>query len=247
MISCLIVDDEQAAIDLMTTFVKQTPFLSLVASTTNPIEAIGIVQSQPIDLVFVDIQMPQISGLNFAKILQNKTKVIFTTAYSEFAIEAFELEAIDYLTKPIPYERFLKAVQKLLNQKVSIPINPNLKVTPPEEEFVFVKTETKGKMIRVNYKDICYAESLKNYITIHTNSEQVTTLMTMKDLEDRLPTERFMRIHKSYIVALDKVRLIDGNQILLQDVKGYIPLGESFRNDFFDMLDSKVLGGKNKK
>ena len=247
MITCIIVDDEQTAIDLMKVFVNQTPFLSLVASTTNPIEAIEMIQSQPIDLVFVDIQMPQLSGLSFAKIVQNKTKVIFTTAYSEFAIEAFELEAVDYLTKPIPYERFLKAVQKLLNQRVSIPASQQVKLPQAEEDFVFVKTETKGKMIRINYKDICFAESLKNYITIHTKTEQVTTLMTMKDLEDKLPLEKFMRVHKSYIVALDKIKLIDGNQISLQDTKSLIPLGDSFRNDFFDTLDSKVLGGKNKK
>jgi DNA-binding LytR/AlgR family response regulator len=246
MINCLVVDDEHAAVEILSTFIAQTPFLTLAHATTNPIEAINIVQNQAIDLTFLDIQMPQISGLDFMKIVQGKTKFVLTTAYSEFAIDGFELDAIDYLMKPIAYERFLKAVQKMMNITTG-GSSQAWKTQPTEmEDYIFVKTENKGKMIRVNFKDITYVEGLKNYISIHTKDEEVITLMNMKDLEERLPTENFMRVHKSYIICTDRIKLIDGNQIALNDVKGYVPLGESYRNIFFDTIDNKVMGGKNK-
>ncbi|MCU0468976.1 MAG: LytTR family DNA-binding domain-containing protein [Arcicella sp.] len=246
MIKCLIVDDEHAAVEILSTFIEQTPFLTLTHATTNPIEAIGVVQNQSIDLTFLDIQMPQISGLDFMKIVQGKTKFVLTTAYSQFALDGYELDAIDYLMKPIAYERFLKAVQKMMNLTTGgssqVWKNPVAEI----EDYIFVKTENKGKMVRINFKDITYIEGLKNYIAIHTKDEQIVTLMNMKDLEERLPTENFMRVHKSYIICTDRIKLIDGNQISLADVKGYVPLGESYRNIFFDTIDNKVMGGKNK-
>ncbi|MDZ7899543.1 MAG: LytTR family DNA-binding domain-containing protein [Arcicella sp.] len=246
MINCLIVDDEHGAVEILSKFVEQTPFLTLVHSTTNPIEAISIVQNQTIDLTFLDIEMPQISGLDFMKIVGDKTKFVLTTAYSQFAVEGFELDAIDYLMKPIPYERFLKAVHKMMN--ITTGGSPKLWKVPANEleDYIFVKTENKGKMIRINFKDITYVEGLKNYISIHTKDEEIITLMNMKDLEERLPDESFMRVHKSYIICTDRIKLIDGNQIALHDVKGYVPLGESYRNIFFDTIDNKIMGGKNR-
>ncbi|GGF03936.1 LytR/AlgR family response regulator transcription factor [Hymenobacter cavernae] len=243
MISCLIVDDEQSAIDILKMFIAKTPFLTLAASTTNPLEALGIVQSQPIDLVFLDIHMPQLSGLDFMRLIKGKSKVVLTTAYSEFAVEGFELEVLDYLLKPIAFERFLKAAQKALNTFAT----PSARWQAPAEEsddYIFVKTENKGKMVKIDFQDIIYVEGMKNYLSINTPDESIVSLLNIKDLEERLPAKSFMRVHKSYIVSLNKIKALDGNQILFKDIKAYVPLGETYRNAFFEALQKKVMNGK---
>ncbi|MCA8832859.1 LytR/AlgR family response regulator transcription factor [Hymenobacter pini] len=242
MISCLIVDDEQGAIDILRTFIEKTPFLTLVGSSTNPVEALSLLQRQPVDLLFLDIHMPQLSGLDFMRLIQGKTKVILTTAYSEFAVEGFELEALDYLLKPIAFERFLKAAQKALNTS----IEPSARWQPAEkpDDYIFVKTESKGKMTKVNFDEIVYVEGMKNYLAIHTAEERIVTLLNIKDLEDRLPPKNFMRVHKSYVVSMDKIKALDGNQIMFKDMKAYVPLGDTYRNAFFEALQEKVMGGK---
>ncbi|WP_245849725.1 LytR/AlgR family response regulator transcription factor [Hymenobacter crusticola] len=236
-------DDEQSAIDLLKMFIAKTPFLTLAASTTNPLEALGIVQSQPIDLVFLDIHMPQLSGLDFMRLIKGKSRVVLTTAYSEFAVEGFELEVLDYLLKPIAFERFLKAAQKALN----VFATPSARWQAPVEEaddYIFVKTENKGKMVKVDFQDIIYIEGMKNYLSINTAEESIVTLLNIKDLEERLPAKSFMRVHKSYIVSLNKIRALDGNQILFKDIKSYVPLGETYRNAFFEALQKKVMSSK---
>ncbi|TGE16956.1 LytR/AlgR family response regulator transcription factor [Hymenobacter elongatus] len=242
MISCLIVDDEQGAVDILKTFIDKTPFLTLAGSTTNPIEALSLVQDQAIDLIFLDIHMPQISGLDFMRLIKGKTRVILTTAYSEFAVEGFELEALDYLLKPIAFERFLKAAQKALNTSME----PSARWQSPdkEDDYIFVKTESKGKMTKVNFDEIIFVEGMKNYVSINTGDDRIITLLNIKDLEDRLPTKNFMRVHKSYIVSLNKIRALDGNQILFKDMKAFVPLGDTYRTAFFEALQQKVMGGK---
>lgn len=242
MISCLIVDDEQSAIDILRVFVEKTPFLTLAASTTNPVEALGILQHQSIDLLFLDIHMPQLSGLDILPLVRSQTKVILTTAYSEFAVTGFELEALDYLLKPIAFERFLKAAHKALN----LLAEPSVRWQPEDKaaDYIFVKTEIKGKMTKVSFEDIVYIEGMKNYVSIHTADEQITTLLNMKDLEERLPAKHFMRVHKSYLVSLNKIRAVDGNQILLKGLKAYVPLGDTYRNAFFESLQKQVMGNK---
>ncbi|MCB2409835.1 LytR/AlgR family response regulator transcription factor [Hymenobacter lucidus] len=242
MISCLIVDDEQGAIDILKTFIDKTPFLTLAGSTTNPIEALSIVQNQAIDLIFLDIHMPQLSGLDFMRLHKGKSKVILTTAYSEFAVEGFELEALDYLLKPIAFERFLKAAQKALN--TSMETSARWQPAEKEDDYIFVKTESKGKMTKVNFDEIVFVEGMKNYISINTAEDRIVTLLNIKDMEDRLPPKNFMRVHKSYIVSLNKIKALDGNQILFKDMKAYVPLGETYRNAFFEALQEKVMGGK---
>ena len=242
MISCLVVDDEQGAIDILRTFIEKTPFLSLKGTTTSPMEALSLMQQQPIDLIFLDIHMPQISGLDFMPLLKGKARVILTTAYSEFAVQGFEQEALDYLLKPIAFERFLKAAQKALNAS----IEPSARWQPAEQEddYIFVKTESKGKMTKVNFADIIYVEGMKNYLSIHTKDDQVISLLNMKDLEERLPAKQFMRVHKSYLVSLTKIKAIDGNHIVFNDMKAHVPLGETYRNAFFDALNQKMMGAK---
>jgi DNA-binding LytR/AlgR family response regulator len=240
VIQCLIVDDEQEAINILRQFVEKTPFLQLAASTTNPVEALRIVATQPIDLVFLDIHMPQLSGLDAMPLLAGKCQVILTTAYSEFAVRGFELEALDYLLKPIAFERFLKAAQKAL--KTQAPVA--LPVALPPDNYIFVKTESKGKMRKVAFEEIVFVEGLKNYVSIYTEQERIITLLNIKDLQERLPPAQFMRVHKSYIVSLPKIKALDGNLILFQDGKASAPLGDTYRRGFFEALQRNVVGGK---
>ncbi len=242
MITCFIVDDEQGAIDILRTFIEKTPFLSLVGSATNPLEALNVLQQEAVDLLFLDIHMPQLSGLDLMRLLKGQTKVILTTAYSEFAVAGFELEALDYLLKPVAFERFLKAAQKALNASMA----PAARWQPDETpaDYIFVKTESKGKMSKVNFSEIMYVEGMKNYVAIHTHEGQVITLLNIKDLEERLPSKRFMRVHKSYIVSLDKIHALDGNQIFFKGLKAHVPLGDTYRPAFFEALQEKVMSGR---
>jgi len=241
MISCIIVDDEQHAIDVLIHYISQTPFLQLVKATTNPIEGLEIVNTQKIDLVFLDIQMPELSGLDVARTIQGKAKVILTTAYSEFAAEGFDLEVVDYLLKPIPLPRFFKAVQRVLNTVTS-----SVTATPNEEsiedDYIFVKTELKGKMLKINLRDIDYIEGMKNYVAIYHAGQKTMALLNMKDLEERLPKKYFLRVHKSYIVSVNKIVAIEGNLVVLKNVKAEILLGETYRNSFYDLMKHKLMG-----
>jgi len=238
MTTCIIVDDEQHAIDVLEHYVKQIPSLRLLASFTNPLQALELLNREKVDLLFLDIQMPDISGLDFIRAIQGRSKVILTTAYSEFVTEGFELEVEDYLLKPIPFPRFLKAVQRIQQAQ------PNGESSIPEpgvDDYFFVKTELKGKMLRVNFSDIDYIESMKNYVAIHHNGIKTLALLTMKDLEDRLPPARFMRIHRSFIIPVDRITAIEGNTVMLRNVREGILLGETYRPAFLEKMRGKML------
>jgi DNA-binding LytR/AlgR family response regulator len=242
MITCLIVDDEQSATNVLKSYVEKIPFLELGAIANDPLEALKILHDKKIDLMFVDVQMPNLSGVELVKMIQGKkTKIVFTTAYAEFAVEGFEHEALDYLLKPISFERFLKAAQRALDVSAFSP--SEWQPAAKEDGYIFVKTELKGKMLKVNFKDIMYIEGLKNYVSIYTPEERIISYISFKQLEEILPSN-FMRVHKSYIVSMDKIKAVDGNQILLHTMKAYIPLGETYRAPFFDMLQQKIMGGK---
>jgi len=234
MTTCIIVDDEQHAIDVLEHYVKQIPSLRLLASFTNPLQALELLNREKVDLLFLDIQMPDISGLDFIRAIEGRSKVILTTAYSEFVTEGFELEVEDYLLKPIPFPRFLKAVQRLQQTETDVP-------EPGVDDYFFVKTELKGKMLRVNFTDIDYIESMKNYVAIHHNGTKTLALLTMKDLEDRLPPARFMRIHRSFIIPVDKITAIEGNMVMLRNVREGILLGETYRPAFLEKMRGKML------
>ncbi|MFB6454990.1 LytR/AlgR family response regulator transcription factor [Chitinophaga sp. Hz27] len=239
MINCLIVDDEQHAIDILVHYVKQTAFLNLLHATTTPLEALQIINTQKVDLVFLDIQMPEISGIDFIKTIRTNTKVILTTAYSEFAAESFDLEVIDYLLKPVPFPRFLKASQRALNLISSGISQMNDELV--DDDYIFVKTELKGKMLKVNLKDIDYIEGMKNYVAIHHNGQKTMALLNMKDLEERLPRKHYMRVHKSFIISIAKITAVEGNQILLKNVKADILLGETYKPGFLEMMKEKIM------
>ncbi len=215
MINCIIVDDEQHAIDILDHYVKQTPHLNLVASFTNPIEALQLLGQQKIDLAFLDIQMPELSGIDLIKAIQGKTKVILTTAYSEFALEGYELYVVDYLMKPIRLPRFLAAVQKAVEQLNAG--NETQKETA-EDDYIFVKTESKGKLLKINLADIDYIESMKNYMALHRGGQKTLVYTSMKELEDRLPKKQFIRVHKSFIIPVSRITGIEGNLLRLKNV-----------------------------
>ncbi len=239
MINCLVVDDEQHAIDIIVHYIKQIPFLNLVDTALNPIEGLQIVGSKQIDLIFLDIQMPEISGIDFIKAINGKCRVILTTAYSEFAVEGFNLDVIDYLMKPISMPRFLAATQKalkLINPPVTDHENDDV-----EDDYIFVKTESKGKMLKINLADIDYVEGMKNYVGIFCGTTKTLVYATMKDMEERLPQKQFYRVHKSFIVAISKITGIEGNRVLIKNVNAEILLGESYKPAFMEMIKSKLV------
>jgi DNA-binding LytR/AlgR family response regulator len=249
MIKCIIVDDEPSAIDILKIYVDKIPYLEVVLASTDAIEALTYLKANPVDLVFLDINMPDISGLDFAHLAKGKAKIIFTTAYAEFALESYKHEALDYLMKPVSFNDFLTASQKMLALVNAQPRNVEKVALIEEKEdaddYIYVKTEHKGKLMKILYSDILYIESLKNYISIYTtDKEQTVTLLTMKEMEERLPSNIFFRSHKSFIVSLDKIKAIDGNEIILQNIKDKIPLGATYRDALFLILNPKILGNK---
>jgi DNA-binding LytR/AlgR family response regulator len=244
-LKCIAVDDEPLALDIIEDYVSKVPFLELVKRTENAIEALQMVQAGGIDLVFLDIQMPDLTGIQFLKIASGKTNYILTTAYSQYALESYDLNVSDYLLKPIAFDRFYKAVEKVYNQllkaePVAVALAPEPVATPVSaphtaQDFIFVKTEHKIQKIQLN--DILYIEGLKDYISIFTRTERVITLQNMKKMEETLPKGEFIRVHKSYIIALDKIESIERSRISIASKT--IPIGDTYRDEFFKLIDGK--------
>lgn len=240
MINCIIVDDEQHAIDILVHYVKQTPLLNLVATTTNPIEALQMVATQKIDLIFLDIQMPELSGMDLIKAIHGKAKIILTTAYSEFALESYELDVVDYLLKPIRLPRFLQAVQKAINELEDRNIEKHT-LDDAEDDYIFVKTESKGKLLKINLNEIDYIEGMKNYVAIYCGGKKTLVYTSMKDLEERLSKKQFIRVHKSFIIPIAKITGIEGNVLRLKNVSAEVLIGESYKEDLMDIIRNKMI------
>jgi DNA-binding LytR/AlgR family response regulator len=246
MIKVIIVDDEPLAQDVLETYVEKFPELSLVKKCNNALEANEVLKSQEIDLMFLDIQMPQLTGIDFLKTLTRPPLVIFTTAYPNYALEGFELNALDYLVKPISLERFIKAVNKAVEHiklqrhepTGTIGTTANEGVDP---DYIFVKADK--KLIKVNYHDIIYIEGLKDYVIIRMETQRVITLQTMKSLEDKLPPTRFKRIHRSYIINIDKINAIVGNmvEVMEKNQPKHLPIGKNYRDELNDMIEKNKL------
>jgi two-component system, LytTR family, response regulator len=242
MIRCIIVDDEPLALHVLEDYMSKIPFLQLVKATTNPIEALTLVQEGNIDLVFLDVQMPELTGIQFLRIANGKAKVILTTAYPQYALEGYELDVIDYLLKPIAFDRFFKSVQKAqgIMQPAAKPLQSEPVQKPQQDflsDFIFVKTEHKIQKVYLN--DILFIEGLKDYISIFTNAERIITLQNMKKMEDALPAKNFMRVHKSYIVSINKIDSIERSRIFIGDK--VIPVGDTYRDEFFKVIDGKNI------
>ncbi|WP_276360177.1 LytTR family DNA-binding domain-containing protein [Daejeonella sp. H1SJ63] len=234
MFTCYIVDDEPHAIETLASYIKKAPGLELLGSSTNPLEALELINtSVHPDITFLDIDMPQLSGLDLAGLISDRTAVIFTTAFPDYALGAFEKNAADYLLKPISFERFLNSVKKVSGHiKTQIPT--------PENDHIFIKTNIKGKVTRLNLTDLIYVESIKNYVIIYTADEKLITYLTMKELEAALPSERFFRVHKSYIVNADRIKTVNGVNILLQN-NIPIPLGQIYKIALQDYINAKLV------
>jgi len=239
MINCLIVDDEQHAIDILVHYVSQTPYLHLAASNTNPIEALQIVNTQKIDLIFLDIQMPELTGIDFIKAIQGKAEVILTTAYSEFALESYELNVVDYLLKPIRFPRFLQAVQKVADEASERQGEQH--TMDLEDDYIFVKTESKGKLLKINLHEIDYIEGMKNYVAIFCGGKKTLVYTSMKELEERLPHKSFIRVHKSFIIPIAKITGIEGNLLRLKNVTAEVQIGESYKADLMEIIRNKMI------
>jgi DNA-binding LytR/AlgR family response regulator len=245
MIRCLVVDDEPLALHILEDYISKMPFLQLVKATTNPIEALTMVQAAEADLVFLDVQMPELTGIQFLKIANGKAKVILTTAYPQYALEGYELDVVDYLLKPIAFDRFFKSVQKaqsIIQPVVAKPQQIVVQAEPVQQDdfstdFIFVKTE--HKIQKVYLHDIMFIEGLKDYISIFTSAERIITLQGMKKMEDALPEKHFVRVHKSYIVALNKIDSIERSRIQIGDK--IIPVGDTYRDEFFRMIENKNI------
>jgi two-component system, LytTR family, response regulator len=239
MFNCLIVDDEPLARNLISEYVAKVPYLRLVTTCSNALAAMEVLRKEPIDLLFLDIQMPELTGISFLKSLQKKPFVILTTAYSQYALEGYELDVVDYLLKPITFERFLKAVDKVNNRVGSQPVEvvkgDNTSAGPA---FVFVKDGT--RLVKVFLDDILYVEGLKDYVTIHTKNQKVITLQRLKTLEELLPADKFMRIHHSYIISLNAIEAVQKGEVKIGNT--LLPVSESYKKPFKDFIDSRQMG-----
>jgi DNA-binding LytR/AlgR family response regulator len=231
------IDDEPLALRLVSDYVSKTPFLELVGSFDNPLDAIDFLSKQSVDLIFVDIQMPDLTGIEFARSLEGAPKIVFTTAYEKYAIEGFKLNAIDYLLKPFSYEEFLKAAGKARKQtELESNVLPSIEAN---SQFLFLKSEYKIR--RINFNDILYIEGLKDYIKVYISGDDkpVMSLNSIKSLEQKLPEDKFMRVHRSFIVNLDKIDTIERSRIIFGKV--YIPVSDQYKDKFQEYLDTNFL------
>lgn len=235
-LSCIIVDDEPPAIRVLQKFTDQLPDLICLASTTKPIEALELIEKHKPDIVFLDIQMPELTGIQLSKLIQNKTQIIFTTAYTQFALEGFEVNAADYLVKPISFDRFIAAIEKVRRKVVNNLRNQSHEI---KDEFYFVKTDGKNRFKKILLSEIYYLESIKNYVVIHLSNDQIVTYNTLKHFEENLPQNQFIKIHKTYLVSLDKIEKTDTNSVWI--LENELPVGETYKNDFFDKINQKKI------
>ena len=237
-ITCVIVDDEPMALNLVESYVKKTPFLVLKKKCSSAIEAMEFIKTNPVDLLFLDIQMPDLTGIEFSKMLPKETRVIFTTAFDQYALEGIKVEALDYLLKPFDYAEFLTAANKA-NTWFSLVKGKHQNRVSEEKEFLFVKSEY--KQLRIKLADVLYFEGLKDYIKIwlKDNPKPILTLMSLKSLDEELPKSHFMRVHRSFIVGLNNIDVIERSQILIN--KQRITISEQYKSKFLEFINNNSL------
>ncbi len=237
MLRCIVIDDKPLAIDILKEYITKIPFLDLVHFTQNPIEALEYINNNVVDLIYLDIQMPELNGIQFMKLLNGKSKVILTTAYSEYALEGYEHDVIDYLLKPVSFNRFYKASEKAhkvidisrARAATSLITNDgNLTLA----NSLFVKTEYKVQ--RISLESVLYIEAKQNYVAIFTTDEKIMSLQNIKTIEPKLPSDRFLRVHKSFIVSLDKIINVERSRIKIGNT--LIPIGDNYRDSFFNKI-----------
>lgn len=240
LLRCLIVDDEKLAQELLSTYVQKMPNLELVATCSTALQAMQVLQSQTVDLLFLDIQMPDLTGLEFLRSLRHPPATILTTAYSEYAVESYELDVVDYLLKPIEFERFFQAVNKvnLTNNHTQTAVNQSItNIQNTTKDHFFVKADS--KIIKVNIGDILYIEALQKYVRIHTTQQRIVTLLSLSKILEELPAEQFIRIHRSYIIHLQHIENVEGNMVKIGEQK--LPISKGQREEFMQRLRNKGL------
>ncbi len=245
VLKCLAVDDEQHALKMISAYIDKVPFLELEKATTSVWEALELLKTGTPDVLFLDIQMDDLTGLQLLDIAGKTCPVILTTAYSEYALKGYEYQVVDYLLKPFSFDRFLKAVTNVRANYEKPPevISESEVVTETSSpDSIFVKGDAKNKFHQVRFDDICFIEGMKNYILFNGVKNRIITLQNLKDISEKLPSNRFMRVHKSYIVNLDFVEQVDGHSILIKDKR--IPIGSSYRSAFYDLIKGKGFGKK---
>ena len=244
-LTCAIIDDEPLAISLLESYVNKTPFLCLAGKYNSAVNALPILSKEPVDLLLLDIQMPELSGMEFSRILEADTRIIFTTAFSQYALDSYKVNALDYLLKPISYPDFLKSANKAL-QWYELMRNNTMEpaVVPPvqeknEIESIFIKTEY--KLMQIELRKILYIEGLKDYVKIFVEGEPhpILSLVSMKTMEDMLPANRFIRVHRSFIVQPEKIKVIERNRIVFG--KEYIPISDNYKQKFMEFLAQRSL------
>lgn len=235
-LTCIIVDDESPAIRILHKYTEQLPDLKCVATTNKAIEALQLLDKHKPDILFLDIQMPELTGIQLSTLLKGKVNIIFTTAYSQFALEGYELNVVDYLLKPISFDRFIQAVEKVRYQIQSSEKKDN---PSEEEDFFFVKTDGKNRFKKIRLSEIYYLESIKNYVILHTEMEQIATYNTLKYFEENLFENQFVKIHKSFLVSLNKIEKTDTNSVRVLGKE--LPLGDTYRNAFFEKINKRLL------
>ncbi len=238
MIRTIAIDDEPLALQLVSSYIEKTPALEMAGTFDNPIDAMEFLEDNPVDLIFLDIEMPDLNGIEFARLLENKPKIVFTTAYEKYALQGFKLEAIDYLLKPFGYPDFLKAVEKVRKQ-IGLEKASLKEEISSNNEFLFLKSEYKIR--RINFNDIVYVEGLKDYIKVYVQNidKPIMSLNSMKSIEEKLPSDKFMRVHRSYIVNLQRIDTVERSRIVFG--KTYIPVSDQYKEDFQAFLNKNFL------
>lgn len=237
IIRCAILDDEPMAVALLSKYVEKISSFELVKATTNPFEILELIAQTTIDVLFIDIQMPELTGLQMMEMLGNKTKFVITSAYSEYALKGYEHNVVDYLLKPISFDRFYKCIQKiesLSQEKPAQAVEVLTKTEEKQDEFLFIKTD--GKLVKINLNDLLLVEGLKDYLYLHLKNEKLIVLDTLKEFEAKLPAPSFMRVHKSYIIRLDQIETIERNRVFIQNK--IVPIGETYKIKFQDWVKS---------
>ncbi|MDP4207377.1 MAG: response regulator transcription factor [Bacteroidota bacterium] len=240
-ISCIAIDDEPLALDIIREYTTKIPYLNLMATFDNAIESIDFLKSNTVDLLFLDIQMDELTGIQLLNILKTKPLVIFTTAYDSYAVQGYELDAVDYLLKPISFERFMKAVEKVyerMNKKEEpAPVTASGNSSMCGDDYFFVKTEF--RLERLKFSEVLYIEGMGDYLMIHTSDKKIMTLQNFKKVEELLPENNFCRVHKSYLVAMDKIECIERNRIKIGNT--LIPVSDSYKKVFYDLIEKRGL------
>ena len=236
-IRCIVIDDEPLAIEILESYIEKIPYVELAGKFSNAIDALQYLKSNKVDLMLLDIQMPELTGIQLMKVLDNPPQVIFTTAYDSYAIKSYELDAVDYLLKPIEFDRFLKAIEKSwkrIERGQSVEVN-KVEQTSSKDTFIFIKTE--HRVQRVEISEILYIEGMKNYLRVVTRTDKFMTLQNFKSICELLPTNQFVRVHKSFVVAVDKIDSIERSRIRIG--KQLIPIGDTYKKDFDQLVKVK--------